>query len=143
LNLSDIHFPGDGLDTPEKLWADLESVFGAIIELHANVDGVPVNLSPATPFRTCAGGPTLLCTGPAFSVSVTGNNLFDPVVTMPPKVRSVKSLHAGVYSPSVADGYYLLLAPLPRGPHTIKFGGTALFGNVPFSQDITYNLFVK
>ncbi|SEK07348.1 hypothetical protein [Paraburkholderia diazotrophica] len=144
VNLGDIHFPGqDNLDTPAKLWADIESAFGPVIELHASVDGVPVSLSPATPYRTCAGGPTPPCTGPAYSVTMPGNNLFDPIITQPPKVRSVKSLRAGVYSPAVADGYYILLASLPPGPHTIKFGGTAFIVGTPFSQDITYNLFVK
>jgi hypothetical protein len=144
VNLGDIHFPRqDDLDTPAKLWADIEAAFGPVIELHASVDGVPVNLSPTTPYRTCAGGPTPPCTGPAYSVTMPGNNLFDPVITQPPKVRSVKSLRAGVYSPAVADGYYILLAPLPPGPHTIKFGGTAIIVGTPFSQDITYNLFVK
>lgn len=45
---------------------------------------------------------------------------------------------AGATSLSVADGYYLLLAPLPVGQHTIHFTGT-----VPgFTLDITYNLTV-
>ena len=49
-------------------------------------------------------------------------------------------LPAGAYAPAVADGYYLLLAPLPPGPHTITFGGTDGTG---FSQDITYHITVQ
>jgi hypothetical protein len=42
----------------------------------------------------------------------------------------------------VADGAYLLVAPLPPGQHTIRFGGTGFFGG-DFSQDITYHLTVS
>ena len=51
-------------------------------------------------------------------------------------------IDAGDYAPAVADGFYLLLAPLSPGRHTITFGGTGNFGgpDAPFSQDITYQL---
>jgi hypothetical protein len=45
-------------------------------------------------------------------------------------------LPAGVYSPSMDDGYYVLLSPLKVGLHTLQFhaeSGT-------FLQDVTYNL---
>jgi hypothetical protein len=48
----------------------------------------------------------------------------------------------GTYEPTVADGFYLLLAPLKPGPHTITFGGTGLFLGGPFAQEITYHLVV-
>ena len=48
----------------------------------------------------------------------------------------------GTYEPTVADGFYLLLAPLHPGPHTISFGGTGEFLGAPFAQDITYHLVV-
>lgn len=53
---------------------------------------------------------------------------------------------AGVTSLSMDAGYYLLLAPLPLGQHTIHFGGT--FNNsicVPScgSIDTTYHITVK
>ncbi|MGE0826167.1 MAG: hypothetical protein AB7G75_17055 [Candidatus Binatia bacterium] len=46
------------------------------------------------------------------------------------------------FTPSAAaDGYYLMLAPLSAGQHTIHFTGT--FGDpVNFTLDITYNLTV-
>ena len=47
-------------------------------------------------------------------------------------------LPAGIYSPSMDDGYHVLLSPLKAGPHTLQFhaeSGT-------FSQDVTYNLTV-
>jgi hypothetical protein len=52
-------------------------------------------------------------------------------------------LPAGTYAPAVADGFYLLLAPLPPGAHTIRFGGQGLFNGGGFSQDITYHLAVR
>jgi hypothetical protein len=46
---------------------------------------------------------------------------------------------AGSTSRSVGDGFYLLLAPLAPGPHTLRFGGT--FGSpINFTLDITYHL---
>lgn len=45
---------------------------------------------------------------------------------------------AGTTSPSVADGYYLLLQPLPPGDHTIHFTG----GVPGFQLDIAYNIMV-
>jgi hypothetical protein len=41
---------------------------------------------------------------------------------------------------SVANGYYLLLAPLPVGKHVLRFGGS--FPDFEFSLDITYKLTV-
>jgi hypothetical protein len=48
---------------------------------------------------------------------------------------------AGATSPSVADGFYIMLAPLSVGEHTIHFTGT--YGDpINFTLDITYNLTV-
>jgi hypothetical protein len=55
---------------------------------------------------------------------------------------------AGTYGPAVADGYWLMLAPLPAGAHTIHFSGTLTFTkeadgfDFVFSLDITYHLTV-
>jgi hypothetical protein len=55
-------------------------------------------------------------------------------------------LAPGGTSPSVADGFYLLLAPLSAGEHTIHFSGKAVFTlaedgfDLTFILDITYNL---
>ena len=48
-------------------------------------------------------------------------------------------LPAGVYSPAVDDGIYVLLKPLPVGPHTLHFH--AENPSPPaFTQDVTYFL---
>ena len=131
LNGFDVHVPGDGLDTAQQVWDDLHVTigFGPFFELHATIDGVPVKgLDPATtPYRTCAG-PVSGCAA-SFSVTFPEDNLF--------------GVPAGTYAPAVADGFYLLLAPLSPGPHTVTFGGSGTFGGSAFSQDITYLLVVS
>jgi hypothetical protein len=45
---------------------------------------------------------------------------------------------------SASDGYWLMLEPLPPGPHVIHFQGALVSGPfVGFSQDVTYNLTVR
>lgn len=59
----------------------------------------------------------------------------------------------GTYSPAASDGYWLMLAPLPRGQHTIEFGGAVDAVNwddfdpglgwgvwPAFTVDVTYHL---
>jgi hypothetical protein len=52
-------------------------------------------------------------------------------------------IRAGIYSPAVAEGFYLMLSPLTPGAHTINFGGQGYFAGSLTSQEITYNLVVK
>ena len=49
-------------------------------------------------------------------------------------------LPAGDYEPCVDTGYYLMLAPLSPGRHTIHF--TAANADGSFSLDVTYHLTV-
>jgi hypothetical protein len=44
---------------------------------------------------------------------------------------------------AVTDGYWLMLAPLRPGCHTIQFGSTADFGSGPFNVEVTYLITVK
>lgn len=47
------------------------------------------------------------------------------------------------YGPCVDDGYYLLLAPLAVGEHTIRFTGGLFWEGEPFFYlDVTYNITV-
>lgn len=130
VNAVDVHVPGlDTQDTPQAIWDDLQNNLGfSVSELRASVDGVAVShLDPATsPYRGCAG-PVRPCAPPAFSLRLPAENLF--------------GIDPGTYRPAVADGFYLLLAPLSPGPHTISFGGQGHLG-ADFSQDITYRLVV-
>ena len=55
---------------------------------------------------------------------------------------------AGATSPAVGDGVYLMLAPLPKGDHTIHFGGEFIFTqenggfDFHFIVNVTYHLTV-
>ena len=52
-------------------------------------------------------------------------------------------------SPAVSDGYFVMLAPLSKGQHTIHFAGAFVFTQAEdgfdfsFSLDITYHLTVN
>lgn len=142
VNCNWIHTPigpfPDNYTTVDQVWQQLQSPDPTVgcgprlqaTKLFASVDGVPVtNLDPATtPYYVCAGPQSAGCTAPGFSVTLPDSNIFTPNGALP----------GGTYYPAVADGFYLLLAPLPRGQHTIRFGGTT----PSFSQDITYTLTV-
>jgi hypothetical protein len=52
-------------------------------------------------------------------------------------------LPEGIYSPAVDDGYYVLLAPLSRGNHTIHFQAESHSSFGDFTQNITHNLTVE
>jgi hypothetical protein len=62
---------------------------------------------------------------PVFSAILPGNNLLGAPSTT-------------VLSPVVADGFYLMIAPLSPGDHTLNFGGAS----PDFSVDVTYHLHV-
>jgi len=67
------------------------------------------------------------------------NNVFQDPVNYP----------AGTTSPSVSDGYFVMVAPLSPGNHTIHFAGAIVFSaakdgfDFTFIEDITYNLTVQ
>lgn len=63
--------------------------------------------------------------------------------------NNILGLPAGS-SPSVSDGYWILLAPLPVGKHTVHFRGVAVFPNPKpkkppfvFETEVTYSLSVR
>ncbi len=120
--------PGEDLDDWD-VWRALRNYFGPTFKLYASIDGTPVRgLNPYhTPYRACAG-PADRCSADPFSLTLPADNIFNAP--------------AGVYEPTVADGYYLLLPPLTPGSHTITFGGTGLVAGETTSQDITYKLTV-
>jgi len=48
---------------------------------------------------------------------------------------------AGPGHKAVADGYWIMLKPLPTGPHTLIFSGTETWpAGPPFTVTVTYNL---
>jgi hypothetical protein len=86
--------------------------------LHASVDGQPI--TGLTAFRFESG---------LFNFTSSGENAF--------------GVPAGT-SPAVADGYWIMLAPLPAGVHTVNFGGEAFCtdDSCDFTTDATYTITV-
>jgi hypothetical protein len=64
----------------------------------------------------------------AFGFTLPADNFFNALGEGP--------FQAGTYFPSVDDGYYVMVAPLPIGHHTIHFHGTAGI----YLQDVTYHI---
>jgi hypothetical protein len=100
-------------ESPAELLADVKPVEDSAVRLNASVDGR--SLSPAG-FRVQS---------PAFSLFVPADNLFGGLL---PRQAYM----------AVADGYYLLIAPLPVGTHTLEFGGATRANK--FAQKIKYAL---
>jgi hypothetical protein len=102
-----------------ELQAGAKQVEDSVTALETDVDGV--HLSNLFSYRAASPG--------AFSINFPDNNLFQFFGCNIPK---------GTYSPFVADGYWLMLAPLSAGKHTVHFSGS----QPGFSLDITYHLTV-
>jgi hypothetical protein len=101
-------------ESPDKLRADIKPVEDSATGLVATIDGVTASPDLAK-FRVQS---------PAFSVFLPDNNLFGVL----PRQAYM----------AVADGYYIMLAPLSPGQHTIHFGGAT--PRTGFTQDNTYTL---
>ena len=103
--------------TQAQLSACAKSLIDAVTVVTATVDGVDLqNLTPPnSPYRVQS---------PLYTFNAVQDNPF----SIPPGP-----------SPSVADGYWILLAPLSTGQHTIHF-----LGSIPtvFTTEVTYNLTV-
>ena len=86
------------------------------VTLDASIDGVPVR--HVRDFRVQS---------PVFSVTLPEGNVVD--------------VPSGTYAPLVSDGYWLMLAPLAAGAHTIHFTNRITSG--PFAgtaTEVTYHL---
>ena len=101
--------------TPRELRQEIKPILDAAHDLFATIDEVQVANPRA--FRSQSA---------VFRLNLPDDNLF--------------GLPAGTYRPAVADGYYVLVAPLAPGRHTITFGGVDGTG---LSQHITYHLTVQ
>lgn len=110
-------FAGDG-NTEEALRACANDLIDQVTELFIEIDGVPLN--DLFDFRA---------ESPLF-------------VWGPVPEGGILKVPAGTTSESVAAGYHVMIPPLPRGDHTIHFGGVADFGDFKFLVDVTYNLTV-
>jgi hypothetical protein len=106
--------------TEAALLACASGPIDTVSDLEAEIDGVPVHN-----LRSYRAQSPLFIYGP-----LPDNNIFE-FFGVPDTV--------GRTSPSVSDGYYLMLAPLSVGRHELHFVGK--FPGPPvFIQDITYHL---
>lgn len=72
-----------------------------------------------------------------FATAFPADNIFGPTAC------NGEPLPPGIYSPSMDDGYYVLLSPLKPGPHTLHFHAESdLDPTSLFIQDVTYTLTV-
>lgn len=104
--------PGESLET--FLQRTANDFLPALTDLFASIDGA--TLRNLANYRAMSDMFTFTADPAATS--------FDPCIT-------------GTPQPGVAAGYWLLLAPLPPGQHTLHFGAPS------WKQDITYVLTVK
>ncbi len=89
-----------GSGNEEEMRAIAAWVIDNIVSARVEVDGVPIeNLDD---YRVLS---------PLFSYTVPENNMFELLLGQP--------FPAGTYYPGVSDGYFLMLAPLSAGEHTI------------------------
>lgn len=107
-------------ETEEEIRDIVNESTDAITILECSVDGVP--LQDLFSYRAQS---------PAFVLPVTEGSLANTVVDV------------GEYFPAVADGYWVLLAPLSKGPHVIEFRGGAGDPDAPdWEVSVTYFLTV-
>jgi hypothetical protein len=118
--------PEDGA-TPEDVQALVSLVTNYIDELTVSVDGVP--LQNLWDYRFGS---------PGFSFTGAVDNPFDEACGTP------GTCYEGFHETGFSDGYWIMLAPLSAGEHTINFGGHFYFPDWDweFEVDITYNLSV-
>lgn len=109
---SDLESPPWYGATPEERRACAPLVINTVSDIAAEIDGVPIQNLEA--YRVLS---------PNFYFTAPPNNLLGvPADT----------------GQSVGDGYYLMVAPLRSGPHTIHF--TATINMFDFVLDITYHI---
>ena len=106
-------FCSDSLATEQQLRDCAAAFADTVASLEASVDGTPI------PDLFSYRAPS-----PLFTFTAVANNTL--------------GIDPGS-APAVADGYYVILMPLPRGTHTLRFGGTTSDG---FSTLATYTLTV-
>jgi hypothetical protein len=124
INQNNINAPGvcgqGNVDISVKdLRAAIAPIIDAATNLSAILDGVPIK--NITRVKSVV-----------FAVALPADNVFLA------GCGGAGTVPAGVYSPAVDDGFYVLLNPLSVGPHVLHFHGES--GSVV--QDVTYNLTV-
>jgi len=100
----------------------VEGLLSNVTGVFCTIDSVPVANLQNYQFIS-----SLFTWGP-----LPANNLFGDPTNFP----------AGLTTQAVSDGFFVMVAPLSAGSHTIHFGGT-ISGSPTFVQDITYHITVN
>jgi hypothetical protein len=118
--------PTKGVTDESKLRECVAAVINGVTltSLTATVDGVPVS-TDLRQFRVQS---------PLFTFTSVADSPFATPAQSTPLPAAT--------SPSVADGYWVLLHPLPPGQHQISFGGSVSFPGGSFQTSVTYNIIV-
>ena len=124
----------------------IQAVFGAgAFDCEPTVPGVACNLATLRMAAAAAMDPVTL------TASLDGKQLRDlqdqrvqsPVFTLTYPEDNAPQVSPGTYAPQVADGYWLMLAPLAAGTHTIHFKSIITGGPFAGSEtEVTYYLTV-
>ncbi len=101
----------------EALRAWAKDNMDATTYMYAEIDG-----------RVIANPARYRVQSPIFTLTLPENNLY--------QFFGYDQVHAGTYSPAVADGVFLMLAPLSVGKHTIVVRGE----NPGFKLDVRYDI---
>jgi hypothetical protein len=111
--------PPQTTKTVEMLRAELTAVEDGAHDLSAELDGVSIpDLALPTRYRAVS---------PVFSITPPDHNLLQDAGFYAPGGETI--------TPAVADGIYLMLAPLSPGEHTLHF-----HGSLGDPLDVTYHL---
>ena len=124
----------------------VNAVFGAgVFDCEPTVPGVACNLATLRMAAAASMDPVTL------EASLDGKPLHDLqdqrvqslAFTLTYPVDNVPNVSPGTYAPQVADGYWLMLAPLSAGAHTIHFKNIITGGPFEgFETEVTYHLIV-
>ena len=107
--------------TVDELRAIAKSVVDSFTDIEVEVDGVPINDVAA--YRS---------TSPVFEATLPDNNIL--------QFLGCTDALPGTYGPMVADGYALLLAPLPVGEHTIHIAAVVIVDQSDPSKDVDVDI---
>jgi hypothetical protein len=117
--------------TEDQLRAAAQQAQDTAHNMHAQIDGQSVSdiSGPVTPYRV---------TSPLFQYTVPVDNLFSTSFVCGETYPAGSVPAPG----AVADGVFVMLAPLPPGVHYLSWGGDASPFGAPFSQAISYKFTV-
>lgn len=126
INLSAPTHRGDTHLTPNQLRDLTKAAADSVGNMSLTIDGVTLNYATLRDnFRTAS---------PVFSYKIPDNSIYNFFGA---------DVGARTVGPAVSDGYYVLLAPLPSGQHTINFTGAIppqAPGDPGYAEDITYHI---